>query len=623
MTSKLTSLGTAAFAMLMVCTCAAAADDKAVFHVENGTIIVSSPFDLEIGSTEYAKIAGDAIRVHRYANYDPDTKATVTNVSAFIEAMLAEPYFGCRNVALNFSGEEMQLSNIHLRWGSGQRGGDKEKPKMTNRECRDLVDRIVEDVKTRANMTVRISEDRSEDDALNSIEEISKRDKKPNHHYLMTFYSWRATCQRNGVDYDYWLNAMIDGKMNREVSLSAFKTLRTEDFLSIPVVTNRSSRFSGVLGPTAAEKKAHDEAAKLRKTLKRLFDVDFDATNKVFDLQSANWSSLTNFAMAQQKKEWTPLDEPFEGMTEKRVSNPVVFKSIPSRTLVLRRPYDGDVEEETLKEQAERLLRRLERELGEKIQPKENETMKRLAGLIGDGIPTFGDTWMYMGMQTPMFFSGQIGDISIDISYASPRYAKRHGKYSIMCKGAVVATIVQSPTRSRPQSVESAVKATQWTKGRITDELPFAVEYKRAKTLCAEYDKRLLFKSGKRVGLLIDTCGYGPFRVYQLKDGCYCLVDGYGLANNPRYVRVNTQNETVELKHEGGWFPIPEKGYVRGWGGVSNDLAGFSFNMYSGESLDDKGWHVNVKGTPVGDSLDGMRLVGEIDTTGKFTKEDQ
>ena len=93
--------------------------------------------------------------------------------------------------------------------------------------------------------------------------------------------------------------------------------------------------------------------------------------------------------------------------------------------------------------------------------------------------------------------------------------------------------------------------------------------------------------------------------------------------NNPRYMRVNTKNETVELKHGNGWFAIPEKGYVRGCGGVFNALAGFSFDMYSGESLDDKGWHVNVKGTPVGDSLAGMRLVGEIDTSGKFTKEDQ
>ena len=73
---------------------------------------------------------------------------------------------------------------------------------------------------------------------------------------------------------------------------------RVEASCSIPVVTNRSSRIPGVLGPTAAEKKAHEEAAKLRKTLKRLFDVDFDATNKVFDLQSANWSSIFNILLS-------------------------------------------------------------------------------------------------------------------------------------------------------------------------------------------------------------------------------------------------------------------------------------------------------------------------------------
>ena len=40
-------------------------------------------------------------------------------------------------------------------------------------------------------------------------------------------------------------------------------------------------------------------------------------------------------------------------------------------------------------------------------------------------------------------------------------------------------------------------------------------------------------------------------------------------------------------------------------------------------AADDKGWYVNVKGTSVGDSLDGMRLIGEIDTSGRFTREDQ
>ena len=178
---------------------------------------------------------------------------------------------------------------------------------------------------------------------------------------------------------------------------------------------------------------------------------------------------------------------------------------------------------------------------------------------------------------------------------------------------AVSSSLVCTVIRFSPIATEGD---WPWTKGRMIDELPFAVEYNRAPTFSAEYDKRILFKSGKRVGLLIDTGGYGPFRIYRLNDGNYCLVDGYGVAGNSRYLRVNVERETVELKVGCGWFVIPEKGYVRGWGG-SDDL-NLSFDMYPGGSLNAKGWYVDVKGTPVGDSLDGMKLIGEIDTSGKF-----
>ena len=178
----------------------------------------------------------------------------------------------------------------------------------------------------------------------------------------------------------------------------------------------------------------------------------------------------------------------------------------------------------------------------------------------------------------------------------------------------VTASILRTVIRFSPLATEGD---WPWTKGRITEDLPFAVEYKRAKTFCAEYDKRLLFKSGKRIGLLIDTCGYGPFMVYRLKDGNYCLVDGYGLVDNQRRLRVNVENETVELEFGGRWYAIPEKGYVRGWGG-SDDY--FSFDMYSGGDLNGEGWCVSVRGTPVDSSLEGMELIGEINTRGKFKR---
>ena len=186
------------------------------------------------------------------------------------------------------------------------------------------------------------------------------------------------------------------------------------------------------------------------------------------------------------------------------------------------------------------------------------------------------------------------------------------------------ATVARVVVRLSPLAMESD---WPWTKGRITDELPFAVEYKRAKTLCAEYDKRLLFKSGKRVGLQIDTCGYGPFRVYRLRDGNYCLVDGYDikadLPDVPRYYRINVEKETVEHKQDDNWYAIPEKGYVRGCGGVVGENVKH-FDMYPGGSLNTtEGWIVCVTGTPVGDSLDGMRLIGKINTSGKFKSVDQ
>ena len=184
----------------------------------------------------------------------------------------------------------------------------------------------------------------------------------------------------------------------------------------------------------------------------------------------------------------------------------------------------------------------------------------------------------------------------------------------------LLAGIVGAAVRWSPLSTDAD---WPWRGGEISDELPFAVEYKRAKTFCAEHDKRLVFKSGKRIGLLMDTCGYGPFRVYKMKDGLYCWEDGYGWCgsdNHRRFLRVNVEKETVELKADVGWFSIPGKGLVRGWGGCPGDLKNFMFDMYSGGDLnDEKGWTVPVTGTPVGKSMDGMKLIGEIDTRGRFS----
>ena len=79
--------------------------------------------------------------------------------------------------------------------------------------------------------------------------------------------------------------------------------------------------------------------------------------------------------------------------------------------------------------------------------PEDDTTfrMERLAKILGEGVPTFGDTRAKLGYDTTQHFSGKVGDLAIEICYAAPRYAKKGEKFEITCKGAVVVYIIQSP----------------------------------------------------------------------------------------------------------------------------------------------------------------------------------
>ena len=80
-----------------------------------------------------------------------------------------------------------------------------------------------------------------------------------------------------------------------------------------------------------------------------------------------------------------------------------------------------------------------------------------------------------------------------------------------------------------------------------------------------------------------------------------------------RYQRVNVRDETVEEKVMDSWEPMPEKEPIRGCG---------AFGMYPdiGRLDDFKERRIRFKPIPVGDSLDGMKLIGEINTRGRFKK---
>ena len=426
------------------------------YRIENRKIVLDSPFVLEIGSTEYAQAFGDLIRTSAHANYDPQTKKTTTNFCHNAEAWLATPYFGCERVWLNFKGEEKTLNSCNLSRGSFY-GSSK---KMSFDECRATVDKIVADMERRFGMTMRCGNDLSENDAKARVKELGEEFKQRGERcggYATSFvnYNWETKNVHGFVDYR--VSGMMDekGRCSINVDFSAppeFLRRSYEPGDRIPVYTNEMcSTTSSKLVPTAEQKKAHEEAKKLRETIARLFGVDLDKPSETNELSSALWQ--TN-APASVKREWTPMEKPFEGMTERKVNQSIRFLAIPFGAFALRHPFDGDVSEEELKAQAKRFLDRLEKEYGAKIPEADTkEGTALLAKRFGDGVPTFGDTKALLGLDKKTHFMGKVGDLAIEIGYAEPRYAKRGDEYEIVCKGAVVVNIVQSPviTTAKPK----------------------------------------------------------------------------------------------------------------------------------------------------------------------------
>ena len=88
----------------------ASAADESAFTVD-------SPFDLTLGSTNYAVRLGKSVRSNTSASYDPETKVTTTNWSAYGFVCLSTPYHGVKSVSLDFKGEERRLDSYSFSIG--------------------------------------------------------------------------------------------------------------------------------------------------------------------------------------------------------------------------------------------------------------------------------------------------------------------------------------------------------------------------------------------------------------------------------------------------------------------------------------------------------------------------
>ena len=144
---------------------------------------------------------------------------------------------------------------------------------------------------------------------------------------------------------------------------------------------------------------------------------------------------------------------------------------------------------------------------------------------------------------------------------------------------------------------------------RTAPALTFKVEFRPSHLFLAEYDKCIVFQSGKRIGVWMDTGGAGAFAVYRLPTGEYYLVDGLKHDFIRNDYRVNVTNETVEIMCDETWIKIPDGTLaVVGRGGDS-----ITVKTASGEKNVSDG-----NGTSVGDSLKERVYLGLLRPNGRF-----
>ena len=429
-----------------LCACAARGDG---FRISDGKIVVDSPFDLEIGSPEYAKALGSAVKSHKDVRKDPKTGETVTNWYHSGEASFVRPYFGAKKAWLSFDGEGKTLSRVNLSIAEDDK---RFVGVLTFDECRKVYNEIAADMSKRLGEEVGVDDDVTEEEAREKIEELVKREKVGSC-FSSSFRSDSVTVTNKYGDVWYFLSAMMHENKKCWISLDIEcprnflrSSMSSRDDGRIPVYTNKPHTVDLSLR-TPEQGKAHREADALRATIKRVFGVDLDSPSSTNDM-SAALLTLTNSPV---KAEWFPLEKPFAGCTERRADMGVRMLFIPMTSFAIRHAFDGHVGEEELKAESKKILDALEQEFGEKIPEYDVDAKEAEKGdSPDDEPPAFGDLRAMLQLgRTGDFFKGGVGDISIGIKYAPPSYVKRNGKYEIALRGAVVVEIFQSPILSQ------------------------------------------------------------------------------------------------------------------------------------------------------------------------------
>lgn len=87
-----------------------------------------------------------------------------------------------------------------------------------------------------------------------------------------------------------------------------------------------------------------------------------------------------------------------------------------------------------------------------------------------------------------------------------------------------------------------------WKPAELPVEPKCFLELKRLPTLCPEFERRISFKSGKKVKISTDTCGLGEFELFNLCGGCLYMKN---TASAFSYV-IDSESERV-CEFYGDW----------------------------------------------------------------------
>ncbi len=96
---------------------------------------------------------------------------------------------------------------------------------------------------------------------------------------------------------------------------------------------------------------------------------------------------------------------------------------------------------------------------------------------------------------------------------------------------------------------------------KIHPDYSFQMRLKPLFAMCPEYDRSIVFESGKTVGIHMDTCRLSDFKVYKLNGGMIYLECQQHFGNS--YV-IDEKNEKVYMRIGDGIAELKDVGYVDG-----------------------------------------------------------